>query len=575
MHYLIIVALFLWVAPVSATWEHIGPHGGLVTAIVQDRDGNLWVGTEGSGIFKGSDGGKRWVSMSKGLTNPFVSTMAVTSTGVILAGTRGGLFKSVDSGETWQPLKSLPTDLLVSYIMVANETIYVAVWGTGVYKSRDGGERWEVLNEGLSSPFVNSLVIDANGDLYAGTEGGVFKSQWAGPRWVQVGLIESIVTTMVIDDKGVIYAGTWRDTAFKSKDSGRNWEGLGKGISPYIKSFSMGKDGTIYAGTEDGVYSLRRGEGEWRHIGLSGVLIRSVASIGGKLYAGTHGQGLYITKGDVWEKRDMGITNYEVLSMAFDNDGNLYAGTSWGLFKRDKEGRWEEVKEHAGRRIQALLVSNRVIYAGTPGGLFSAPTPGPWVRTKGPIGLLNITTIMGDGKDGIYVGTDGDGVFKGKGDSLIPFNEGLTNHRVSSLVMDPDGNIYTGTYVGVFKLSKDKARWEDISKDLGNKLVLSVTIDKSGNLYAGTDGGGVFLFERDGWKAVNEGLGNMRVFSIVSDSKGNLYAGTKEGIFLRASNNVWKDISQGLVNLVIQVVTVDRGDVVYIGTWGAGVCVRR
>jgi len=580
MHYLIIATLLLWADIASASWDHIGPHGGLITTIIEDKDGNIYAGTEGSGVFKSNDGGETWVSMSKGFVNPFVSAMAITGKGTILAGTRGGAYKSIDSGGNWEIITTLPIGLLVSHIMVdRNDTIYVAIWGDGVYKSKDGGATWEVLKEGLSNPFVNSLVIDREGNLYAGTEGGVFKSQGAGPPWIQVGLIESIVTTMVIDDNGVIYAGTWRDTAFKSRDGGKSWEGLGRGISSYIKSFSIGKGGVIYAGTEDGVFSLSPGASQWTSHGLSKVLISSVAALGNRVYAGSHGKGLYIYKEGIWKEGNIGITNYEVLSMDFDREGNLYVGTSWGLFKRDKTGQWGEVKEHAGRRIQTLLVRDRVIYAGTPSGLFETRTSRDgWVRTKGEVGFLNITSIIADGKGGIYVGTDGDGVFRGKEDrdTWVPLSEGLASLRVSSLVMDSSGDIHAGTYRGVFRLSKDKTGWEDIGKGLENKLVLSLTIDKGGNLYAGTDGGGVFLFERDGWKVMNEGLGGRRVFSIAGDTLGNLYAGTRSGIFLKTGDDpAWKDITRGLINIAVQTIAIDKGDRVYIGTWGAGVCVKR
>ncbi|MBI5286366.1 MAG: hypothetical protein HY878_02090 [Deltaproteobacteria bacterium] len=580
----VITALFLLANGATAGWDHIGPHGGLISVVVEDKAGNIYIGTEGSGVFKSSDGGEAWVSASSGLHNPFVSTMAVTKD-EILAGTRGGLFKSGDMGRNWQLVTTLPPGLLVSYIMVdKNGTIYVAIWGSGVYKSKDGGATWEVLKENLSSPFVNSIAIDSSGDLYAATEGGVFKSKGGGPDWVQVGLIENIVTALVIDEKGAIYAGTWRDGAFKSKDGGATWDNIGKGLNPYIKTFFVGRDGVIYAGAEEGVFSLQPGATSWKSIGLSGVLIRSVVVIGGKVYAGSHGKGLYINSSGVWTQENVGITNYEVLSIAIDSDGRLYAGTSWGLFKlvpaifkqgRDKGGRWEEIEEHAGRRIQVVFIDNTNIYVGTPSGLFNAPSRGRgWTRVKGGVGVLNITTIIKDGRGNLYVGTDGEGVFMSKGDSWKPLNEGLTSQRVSSLVMDTDGNIYAGTYSGVFKLTGDRARWGEAG--MKGMVVQSLTITKDGNLYAGTDGHGVFILGKDGWRVINEGLKDMRVFSVAADSKGNLYAGTRQGIFFKKGDGaIWEDISSGLINVTVQTVMVAKDDKVYIGTWGAGVCRRR
>ena len=119
--------------PDQGFWEQTnGPQGGDGIALATNPSGQVFVGTQGGGVFRSTDNGEMWTGVNNGLTATNVRALAINSAGGIFAGTFGGVFRSTDKGDSWIP-----------------------------------------VNNGLEFPSVISLAINANGDIFAGTfEGG-------------------------------------------------------------------------------------------------------------------------------------------------------------------------------------------------------------------------------------------------------------------------------------------------------------------------------------------------------------------------------------------------------------------
>jgi len=85
----------------------IGPYSGTIIAIVYDPVDPqvIYAGSFGSGVFKSTDGGLNWSSVNNGLTNLYVSSMAINpqNPSTIYAGTyRGQVYKTNDGGNSWE-----------------------------------------------------------------------------------------------------------------------------------------------------------------------------------------------------------------------------------------------------------------------------------------------------------------------------------------------------------------------------------------------------------------------------------------------------------------------------------------
>ena len=123
-------------------------------------EGNFNVdAVKGDGIWKSTDGGATWnqLASTDPSTNnnfPFVQKIVVTSTGVVLAATRGdftnrgGIMRSIDGGTTWSVARDNGVSGVdwASDVVIAADGDVFAAFGIstqgGIYRSTDHGASW-------------------------------------------------------------------------------------------------------------------------------------------------------------------------------------------------------------------------------------------------------------------------------------------------------------------------------------------------------------------------------------------------------------------------------------------------
>ena len=100
----------------------------------------LYAGTDGSGVFRTTDGGANWSAVNNGLSHLRIRTLAI---------------------DPIDPMR-----------------VYAGSDGSGVFQTTDGGAHWSAVNDGLDKPNVRSLMIDPTDPMtvYAGTVSGVFQT---------------------------------------------------------------------------------------------------------------------------------------------------------------------------------------------------------------------------------------------------------------------------------------------------------------------------------------------------------------------------------------------------------------
>lgn len=227
---------------------------GRLTAIVPHPSliGTLHVGSETGGVWKTTDNGNSWNSLTDSLPNLSVMSMAIapSNQNVIYVGTGAayvngiGVLKSVDGGQTW----ILPTQVIstsgIRCISVHPNSSNELVIGTdlGIHRSTDGGATWtQPLSQktvfDIARNSANSQIIYA---AVAGTTAGlrqVYKSTDGGLSWTErsIGLPLSsasgklkmaispsnsqiIYLTMTIQNGSELISHI-----YKSSDGGDNW----------------------------------------------------------------------------------------------------------------------------------------------------------------------------------------------------------------------------------------------------------------------------------------------------------------------------------------------------------------
>jgi len=164
-----------WVRVLSLeNWE-------AVNTIIEDTINlDLFAGTtnyfNGGGIYRSIDGGDNWEHF--GLTDHYVSSLALNSLGDLFAGTRGhyslgtgGVFRLPHGQTEWENLNN--EEFVTSLVINSEDNIFIgcstldAYWG-GVRRSMDNGLSWEDISlETMYDRDITTMVLDPQEHLYA------------------------------------------------------------------------------------------------------------------------------------------------------------------------------------------------------------------------------------------------------------------------------------------------------------------------------------------------------------------------------------------------------------------------
>ena len=212
-------------------YRSIGPYRGGRSAAVAGVPSQPFVyyyGATGGGVWKSTDGGINWESVSDnsvfGTGSVGAIAVADSDPNTIYVGMgespiRGnvshgdGVYKSNDAGKTWKRV-GLEDTRQIPRIRIHPKNpdlVYVAalghVWGPndqrGVFRSKDGGKTWEkILNRGNKAGAIDLILDPSNPNiLYAGfwevyrkpwtlesggPGSGIFKSTDGGDTWTEL-----------------------------------------------------------------------------------------------------------------------------------------------------------------------------------------------------------------------------------------------------------------------------------------------------------------------------------------------------------------------------------------------------
>jgi photosystem II stability/assembly factor-like uncharacterized protein len=188
----------------------------LSISIDPDTPATIYLGTNGNGILKSTNGGASW--NATGSTTEIVHAVAINpfNTATIFGGVDGGqgsMVMSSDGGSNWIYANNGLGGATVNAVIFDPNTLnrMYAATNSGIFLSTDGGTSWGA--SGLSGLRVYSITFNPSdpSQLYAGAEDGLYLSVDSGASWVQVseGLVDPHVQSISLDvDNGFIYYGT-------------------------------------------------------------------------------------------------------------------------------------------------------------------------------------------------------------------------------------------------------------------------------------------------------------------------------------------------------------------------------
>ena len=395
-----------------------------VNAILQDREGHLWFGTNGgvsrydpsassgqalrqsSGQALRQSSGQAWTTFTAvdELASGKVLSVLQDGEGHFWFGTSAGVTRyDGQDVTTFTPTDGLAGVKVRSIFQDGRGYLW---FGTPAGVSRYDGQGFTTFTaaDGLASQDVWSIFQDRGGHLWFGTSAGV--SRYDG----------KVFTTFTTAD-GLAGRDVW--SIFEDRE-GRLWFGTPSGVSRYD-----GKVFTTFTVTD----------------GLANNVVRSILQDGeGNLWFGTNGDGVSRYDGETWitfTTQD-GLADNVVNAILRDREGHLWFGTNGGV------SRYDPLRQSSGQASTS---------SGQGGKGFTTFTPADGLTSN------RVWSMLQDREGHLWFGTWGAGVTQydpsvrsgeaGRIFQTLTFRDGLAENNVYSILEDREGYIWIGTDKGV------------------------------------------------------------------------------------------------------------------------------
>lgn len=489
-----------------------------IVGITQDPGGKIYAATQRAGVI---------VVTSDLSTNYYraefsdltISSFALLSDDSFLFGTFNGLYSIDFKGDVFQNINKFETGTYSNiqtilhndaeglvYLGTQNEGLVVLKYLNGKLELSDLKlpERYDQIN-------IRDIFEDRNGELWLSTFGeGVLQFKLDEKlqnfdfllQYNSVNILPGDYASQVLRDfEGNLWIATYG-------------EGL---VFLTEKAFSVFSSLPDKFGTN--VLSLHQ-YGEDLYLGgSSGILAFPMNKLSSYKFWG----------------RNEGLPEDEVLSLATDQEGNLYIGTATrGIYIKphnsDKISQFHVSRNSPANVIHFLKVDQDVLWAATNAGVLSFKLPGNqpevfntesglphnsvrqifidedknvWVSTKGNRIYsittqdytqvadveLDFSTIEVDKKGRLWAATMGTGVILLKDDALLQFGseEGLLNNFCYSLTFDNHGHAWVGHRMGISRINEDNFKVRTFGNEVG------ITGDCNYNAIMSTESGDVYF----------------------------------------------------------------------------------
>jgi ligand-binding sensor domain-containing protein/signal transduction histidine kinase len=485
-----------------------------ISALLVDHEGTLWIGTSGSGLCRLKQDRIEIISGSENQPgSDTIRCLAEDATGRLWVGTAGGLRFCRDGKLEGDPafgkLRRGPIlDLLRSR---DGTTLWIASSTYGLFSYRNGKLEPCPGPAGHEKIVGESLFEDRQGRFWVGIGNGMVLCREENGQWrifnEDDGLPFAFITSITEDAEGTVWAGSLDAGLYRFDGTRFNLVSQKDGLSADdIRSLYCDREGNLWIGTRTG--------------GLDRLSRRKLIII----------------------SNAQGLTNDFTHSVAQTSDGTLWVGTTGGsLYRGTLSGfapfRPEDRVYFYATVFPVLTAPDDSLWLGASFGLLhwqnnqlvDCITNEPWILTAA------VTALQNDRQGGLWIGTSEGHLVHSQEGRFVEFPKLITRATISSLAVETNGALWVGTMANGLKLIP-----------AGSETVLSITnglaakssicalyLDHDGTLWIGTSGGGLSC-RRNGRItnfAASQGLPPATVLQIVEDDHHFLWLGCRRGIF--------------------------------------------
>jgi signal transduction histidine kinase/ligand-binding sensor domain-containing protein len=249
-----------------------------VLALMEDREGDVWVGTESDGLHILRDERFRIFDARKGLSSDSTTAVMEDGAGVLWVGTQDNGLNALrrdgngmNLARTWTVRDGLASDVILSLATGPQGDVWV---GTPDGLNRIHGNSVTTFTsiDGLPDDFIRSLLVDADGSLWISTRRGL--THWLiGKGRAQGALLDApmvtythasglgsdLVGTVARDTKGDLWIATLAGLSRLHNGAISNLTTVNGLSSNVVTALLPLADGTLLIGTQDQGWTVWNG----------------------------------------------------------------------------------------------------------------------------------------------------------------------------------------------------------------------------------------------------------------------------------------------------------------------------
>lgn len=346
---------------------------------------------------------------------------------------------------------------------------------------------------------------------------------------------------------GSIMAGT-NNGIYRSTDDCENWTNIGLKTTN-VRCISLNSLGNIYIVADSGLFVSDNNGQSWSCIYQSTLINCLGINNNDQIFIGI-GFDLYrsIDKGETFSKiyTTVGVTQV-ITSIIFTSSNDIFIGTTWyygldlSVYKSTDNGNSWNATGVYGNVYKLIKNKNGDIYAGTPEGLFESTDNGnSWNRISEIADIYNIEVNSGNllfinKYNGLYMTQD-----DGKDWTLL--NSFLKHNFVTSILANNSNELVVGTIKGIFLSSDNGKTWMRKNNGFNYSIVTSLILSPNDTIYTVLNGNEIFESGDNGetWMQIDSIGSNYSINNILINNRGDLLISTNQGIYCKKKNsNSW------------------------------------
>lgn len=533
--------------------------------ITQDHNGFIWIGTNGSGLYKFD--GIDYTSYkfkhqdATSISSNLVFFTYLAKNNDLWIGTEDGLNLYDRDLDEFKKIKVGLLDnanISVLSILECRGDLYIGTRLNGLFKLNLKTNKIQRLafKDG-SKPAINSIQKNKKGVIYLGTSLGLRKvdtvnSLIVKPRRLEGSNVVSFeipIQTLLVDSSNNLWAGSYTNGVYKYQFKDNEIAGFSQFSITKKRILSLVElaDKTFLFGSEnDGLF----------HTKANGVLIKNY----------------------LYNKKDKNsIRSNSIWSLFLDSNQRIWMGYyNNGVVVHDQ-------LFDKFNNIESLENNPNSLQTGSVTGIIKGESNKLWITMDG--GGIDVLDMETSKVNHINILDN-------------TFYKGLTSNYIQTILLDSRGNIWAGSWDnGIYILKKGEKKFTNINiqnskgKLLSN-AILSFKEDKDGVIWIGTFYTGLYSFNLDtnilthhnSQEFLEKGLVTSDVRKILIDSNETIWVGTTAGLFTIDKNlNGALDITSFVEPMAkannnqkssIHILSLyeSKDGYIWIGTRGAGLC---